>query len=164
MAFYAAPPSSGRIVPRVTIERVTPLIPRVRPNVKHAITAYLRLPRPTPAHAVRVLHWLRCWAEEPGTPLAIRPKIMARYERLQLPLDDCCRLVSPYNAVHNIQQTEQIPNDTPRMGAESTTTNNHPSTPRHLILWVDIKQQFYYKLTVIHSNFLLLESLAAILD
>ena len=31
----------------------------------------------------------------------------------------------PYNAVHSIQQTEQIPNDPPRMGAK----NNHPSTP-----------------------------------
>ena len=44
-------------------------------------------------------------------------------------MDDCCRLVLPYNAVHSIQQTEQIPNDPPRMGAKSTTTSNHPSTP-----------------------------------
>ena len=49
--------------------------------------------------------------------------------RLQLPLDDCCRLVLPYNAVHSIQQMQQIPNDPPRMGAKSTTTSNHPSTP-----------------------------------
>ena len=35
----------------------------------------------------------------------------------------------PYNAVHSIQQTEQIPNDPPQMGAKSTTTSNHPSTP-----------------------------------
>ena len=46
-----------------------------------------------------------------------------------MPLDDCCRLVLPYNAVHSIQQTEQIPNDPPQMGAKSTTTSNHPSTP-----------------------------------
>ena len=46
---------------------VTPFIPRERPNVKHAIAGYLRLPRPTSAPALmRVLHWLRCWAEEPG--------------------------------------------------------------------------------------------------
>ena len=46
---------------------VTPLIPRERPNVKHAIAGYLRLPQPTSAPALmRVLHWLRCWAEEPG--------------------------------------------------------------------------------------------------
>ena len=38
--------------------------------------------------------------------------------RLQLPLDDCCRLVLPYNAVHSIQQTKQIPNDPPRTGAK----------------------------------------------
>ena len=38
-------------------------------------------------------------------------------------------LVLPYNAVHSIQQTKQIPNDPPRMGAKSTTTSNHPSTP-----------------------------------
>ena len=34
-----------------------------------------------------------------------------------------------YNAVHSIQQTKQIPNDPPQMGAKSTTTSNHPSTP-----------------------------------
>ena len=40
---------------------VTPFIPRGRPNVKHAIAGYLRLPRPTSAPALmRVLHWLRC--------------------------------------------------------------------------------------------------------
>ena len=46
-------------------------------------------------------------------------------------LDDCCRLVLPYNAVHSIPQTEQIPNDPPRMGVKSTTTSNHPSTPKY---------------------------------
>ena len=36
-------------------------IPRERPNVKHSIAGYLRLPRPTPAPALmRVLHWLPC--------------------------------------------------------------------------------------------------------
>ena len=46
---------------------VTPFIPRERPNVKHAIAGYLRLPQPTSAPALmRVLHWLRCWAEKPG--------------------------------------------------------------------------------------------------
>ena len=39
---------------------VTPFIPRERPNVKHAIAGYLRLPQPTSAQALmRVLHWLR---------------------------------------------------------------------------------------------------------
>ena len=48
---------------------VTPFIPRERPNGKHAIAGYLRLPRPTSAPTLmRVL------------PLAIRPKIIARYE------------------------------------------------------------------------------------
>ena len=28
-----------------------------------------------------------------------------------------------------MELTEQIPNDPPRMGAKSTTTSNHPSTP-----------------------------------
>ena len=37
--------------------------------------------------------------------------------KLQLPLDDCCRIVLPY------------PCDPPRMGAKSTTTSNHPSSP-----------------------------------
>ena len=49
--------------------------------------------------------------------------------RLQLPLDDCCRLVLPYNAVHNIQQTKQIPNDPPRMGAKSTSIAIIPVPP-----------------------------------
>ena len=31
---------------------VTPFIPRGRPNVKHAIAGYLRLPQPTPAPAL----------------------------------------------------------------------------------------------------------------
>ena len=77
MAFRAAPLFSGRIVSRVAIGRVTQFILRERPNVKHAIVVYLGLPRPTPAHALmRVLHCL-CYQ---GTPLAIRPKIMARCE------------------------------------------------------------------------------------
>ena len=40
---------------------VTPVIPRERHNVKHAIAGYLRLPQPTSAPALmRVLHRLRC--------------------------------------------------------------------------------------------------------
>ena len=40
---------------------VTPFIPRERPNVKHAIAGYSRLPQPTSApELMRVLHWLRC--------------------------------------------------------------------------------------------------------
>ena len=39
---------------------VAPFIPCERPNVKHAIAGYLRLPQPTSAPALmRVLHWLR---------------------------------------------------------------------------------------------------------
>ena len=66
MLKLAAPLSSGRIVPRVTMGMVTPFIPRERPNVKHAIAGYLRLPRPTPAPALmRELHWHRSYAEVP---------------------------------------------------------------------------------------------------
>ena len=54
---------------------------------------------------------------------------MARYEEAAAALADCCGLVLPYNAVHNIQQTEQIPNDPPQVGAKGTITSNHPSTP-----------------------------------
>ena len=32
------------------------------------------------------------------------------------------------NAEDSIQKTEQIPNDPPLMGANSTTTSNHPNT------------------------------------
>ena len=40
---------------------VTPFIQRERPNVKHAIAGYLRLPQPTPVPALmRGLHWLCC--------------------------------------------------------------------------------------------------------
>ena len=40
---------------------VTPFVPHERPNVKHAIAGYLRLPQPTYAPALmRVFHWLRC--------------------------------------------------------------------------------------------------------
>ena len=53
MAFHTDPLSSVRIVPRVTIGRVTPFIPRERRNVKHSSASYLRLPRPTPAPALR---------------------------------------------------------------------------------------------------------------
>ena len=54
------PLSSGRIVPRVRMGRVTPFIPRERPNVKHSIASHLRLPRPRPAPALmRELHWHR---------------------------------------------------------------------------------------------------------
>ena len=134
MAFRAAPLSSGRIVPRVTIGRVTPLIPPERPN---ANTLYCQLFKATTAYTsactgagaalalllsgvTRVRHW--------QSPRRLWPDT----RRLQLPLDDCCRLLFPYNAVHSIQQTEQIPNDPPRMGAKSTTTSSHPCTPEFL--------------------------------
>ena len=60
---------------------ITPFNPRERPNVKHAIACYLRLPRPTSVPAL-----MGCCIgsaverRNQGTPLAIRPKIMARYE------------------------------------------------------------------------------------
>ena len=61
---------------------VTPFIPRERPNVKHAIAGYLRLPQPTPADDARCESCISTAVERgnQGTPLAIRPKIMARYE------------------------------------------------------------------------------------
>ena len=45
----------------------------------------------------RVRHWRTARRLWPDT------------RRMQLPLDDCCRLVLPYNAEHSIQQMEQIP-------------------------------------------------------
>ena len=53
-------------------------------------------------------------------------------------LDDCCRLVLPYNAVHSIQQTEQIPNAPPRMGARSITTSSYPSTPVKAVKYMGV--------------------------
>ena len=101
MAFRADPLSSGRIVPRVTIRRVTPFIPRETPNVQ---TRYCRLFRATMPYTsactaagaalalllsgeTRVRHWQSARRLWPAT------------RRLQLPLDDCCRLVLPYNAL-----------------------------------------------------------------
>ena len=58
MALRTAQLSSRRIVSRVTIGRVTPFIPGEKPNVKHSISGYLRLPWPTPPPAMmRELHW-----------------------------------------------------------------------------------------------------------
>ena len=113
----------------------TPSFPVRDLMATHAIAGYLRLPRLTTGACTkggvalamllsgrtRVRHWqaaLRLW---PDT------------RREQLPLDDCCRLVLPYNAVHSIQQTQQIPNDPPRMGAKSTTTSHHPSRPTPIL-------------------------------
>ena len=63
----------------------------------------------------RVRHWQSVRILRPDT------------RRLQLPLDDCCRLVLLY-LTYSMQQTEQSPNDPPQMRAKSTTTSNHPST------------------------------------
>ena len=68
--------SSGQIVPRVTIARVTPFITRDRPNVKHSIAGYSMLPQPCCIGSTVV------WRNQ-GTPLAIPPKIMARYEEAE---------------------------------------------------------------------------------
>ena len=131
MAFCAASLSSGRTVPPSNRGRVTPFISRRKPN---ANTRFCRLFKATSAYTsvctdagaalapllsggTRVRHWQYARRLWPDT------------RRLQLPLDDCCRLVLPYNAVHSIQQTEQILNDPPQMGEKSTTTSNHPSTP-----------------------------------
>ena len=72
----------------------------------------------------RVCHWQSARRLWPDT------------KRLQLPLDDCCRLVLSYNAVLSIQQTKHIPNDHPQMGAKSTITSNHPSTPMQKLHWL----------------------------
>ena len=50
--------------------------------------------------------------------------------RLQLPLDDCYRLVLPYHALqHAVDGTD--PSDPPRMEAKKTTSN-HSSAPQSL--------------------------------
>ena len=93
VAFRTARPSSGRIVPRATITRVTPFIPRERPNGEH----YCRLFKTTTAYAsvctdagaalapllsggTRVRHWQSARRLWPDT------------RRLQRPLNFCCRL------------------------------------------------------------------------
>ena len=64
---------------------------------------------------MRELHWTVVERRSQGMPLAIRPKIK-------------CFRIMPYS----MQLTEQSPNDPPRIGAKSTTTSNHPSTPANL--------------------------------
>ena len=109
---------------------VTLFIPRERPNVKHAIAGYIRLPQPTSAPALmRVLHWrtrVRHWQSA--------RRLWPDTRRLQLPLDDCCRLVLPYNAVHIIPQTKQIPNDPPRRGRKVLLLAIIP-VPRIINMW-----------------------------
>ena len=65
----------------------------------------------------RVCHWQyarRLWSDT---------------RRLHLLLDDCCKLVLPYHAVqYATVRNRSLGNDSPRMGAESTTTIKHPST------------------------------------
>ena len=127
LAFRTAPLSSGWIIPRKTIGRVTPFIPRVKIRycrLYKASTAYTSASTdagaalaPLLSGGTRVYHWQSAQRLWPDT------------RRLQLLLDDCCRLVLLYKAVHSIQQTEQIPNDPLRMGAKNTTTSNYPSTP-----------------------------------
>ena len=53
---------------------------------------------------------------------------------LQLLLDDCCRLVLLYNAVHRIQQTEKISNDPSWMGEKSTTIVTYFLYVNHMFL------------------------------
>ena len=109
-----------------------PSTPLIRQLDKHAIAAYLKLPRPTSAPALmRVLAPLLSGGTRVSHRQSAR-RLWPDTRRLQLPLDDCCRLMLRYNAVHSIKQTKQIPNDTPRMGAKSTTTSNHPSIPIRL--------------------------------
>ena len=57
--------------------------------------------------------------------------------RLQLPLDDCCKLVLPYHAVQ--QATDGTDSsDVPKMGAKSTTTSNHPRTCDSVIMDTEV--------------------------
>ena len=74
---------------------VAPFIPREIPNVKHAIATTAYTSASTDALAsqlsrrTRVRHWQSARRLWPDT------------RRLQLPLDDCCRLVLPYHAIQH---------------------------------------------------------------
>ena len=83
--------------------RVTPFIPLERPNVKHAIDDYFKATTaytsastdaraalaPQLSGGARVRHWQSARRLWPDT------------RRLQLPLDDCCRLVLSFYAVQH---------------------------------------------------------------
>ena len=88
------------------------------------LPAVSELPRPKPElvlmrelsnEETRVCHWQsahRLWPDS---------------WKMQLPLNDCCRLVLPYRAIK--RATDRIdPCDPPWMGVKSTTTSNDPST------------------------------------
>ena len=82
---------------------VTLFIPLQGPNVKHAIAGYFKATTaytsastdaraalaPQWSGGTRVRHWQSARRLWPDT------------KRLQLPLDDCCRLVLPYHAVQH---------------------------------------------------------------
>ena len=69
---------------------VTSFIPREKPNVKRHIAGYLRLPQLSPVER-----------RNQGTPLQSVRRLWPDTRRLQLPLDDCCRLVLPYHAIQH---------------------------------------------------------------
>ena len=130
MAIRSALLPLGQIIPRVTIGRVTPCIPRERPD---ANTCYCRLFKATTAYTSACTDAGAALAPlligEPGYATGNPPKDYGQIRGdssfpWMIAVDYCFRTM-PYS----IQQTEQIPNDPPRMGAKSTTTSNHPSTP-----------------------------------
>ena len=134
MAFRTAPLSSSRIVPRVTIRRVTPFIPREGLNVKHSIPGYLRLPPPTPAPALmRVLHWLRCWAEEPGYATAMPPE---DYGQIRGGCSFPWMIAVDYSASvlcrTAFNSPFKLPNDPPRMGRKVLLLAIIPVPPQTL--------------------------------
>ena len=107
-----APLSSGQIVPRVTTDqqlRVTPIIPRVRHNVKHSIAGCFKATTANiSAYTVVTLHW-QClhWYEScigtavermsQGTPLAINQWSTSGTKTLFI-----CSLPHPCHLLHNI--------------------------------------------------------------
>ena len=106
VAFRAHPLSSGRIVCRATMGRVTPFIP-VRDLMSS--TCYCQLFKATTA----------CTSASTDARAALSPhscegtrvrlwqsalKLLPDMRRLQLPLDDCCRLVLPYHAEISVAQ------------------------------------------------------------
>ena len=111
------------------------IYPQACPDVQRLVCLvqkrprYPRVPALTVPAPMRELHWYRCWAEEPGY---VTGNPSEDYGQTRgdcsfpwiIAVDEC------FCTMHTTkQQTEQIPNDPSQMGAKSTTTSNHPSTP-----------------------------------
>ena len=87
--------------------------------------------------------------EEPGSTRWQKEwRLWPDWWRLQLPFDDCCRLVLPYHVVEHA--TDGITNKLSQMETTINTLNNQPSTrlsSSASLTWQDLRLPRMYELT-----------------